>query len=193
MHRHEETSMARIPYPELTSLAPETQKVLEIAPQNITRMLAGSGELFRPFMGFATAMFNRGVLSPALRELVTCRIGYRYDVAYMLDQHELMARSAGVTEAQMEAIRGPLPAPEFSDHDNAALLLIDAQIDHVRPPEELVIRAYDLLGEPGFHELLLIAGFYHLSARYTEALQIDLDAGKGNAIENMKKMAASEA
>jgi hypothetical protein len=36
----------------------------EDPPQNIARMLAGSGPLFEPLMGIATALFSRGSLSP---------------------------------------------------------------------------------------------------------------------------------
>ncbi len=184
--------MALVPYPDPATLSEGARRILAMAPQNIARMLAGSGPLFEPLMGFATAMFSRGNLSATLREAVTCRIGYRYDAGYMIDQHEVMARAAGLTEPQMEALRGPLPSPAFDDHDNAALLLVDAQIETIRPPEEVVLRAYQRLGETAFHELLLVAGFYHLTARYTETLRVEHDArARGNALDSMDRLSGA--
>src|SRR5262249_4351318 len=169
--------MAIIPYPDPASLTEEAKAILGEKPQNLARMLAGSGELFKPLLEFSMAYFRRGVLPPATRECVTCRIAARYNAQYVLKEHEKMARRAGITDEQWRALLGPLPSSAFSDRDNAALLLVDALIEQPRAPEELVLNAYELLGETAFHELLIVSGFYHMVVRYTEPLRIDLDEG----------------
>ena len=70
--------MALVPYPDPTTLSEGAHRILAMAPQNIARMRAGSGPLFEPLMGFATALFSRGSLSATLREAVTCRIMAQY-------------------------------------------------------------------------------------------------------------------
>jgi len=52
--------MALVPYPDPATLSEGAARILAMAPQNIARMLAGSGPLFEPLMGFATALFSRG-------------------------------------------------------------------------------------------------------------------------------------
>jgi hypothetical protein len=148
--------MALIPYPDPETLSPEANALLARLPQNIARMFSGSGNLFKPLIDFAVEFMVRGKMSGKLRELVTCRMGHRYDAKYVLDQH-----------------------------DNAALLLTDALVESPRAPEALVLKAYELMGETAFHQLLLVIGFHHMSVRYTESLRIDLDASaKGNALNN---------
>lgn len=185
--------MALIPYPDPDELPDDVRTILEATPQNIVRMMVGMGGLFKPLMTLAGTFFNHGALAPSLRELLTLRMGHRMGAVYMLRQHDAMARSAGVTEAQMEAIAGPLPSSHFSDAENAAIILIDALIDQVKVSEDLVLDAYALIGETGLHELFVISGFYHLTARYTESLRIDVDGGtKGNALDQMKRLGRLE-
>ena len=181
--------MALVPYPDPTKLSAELQNVLKVMPQNLVRMMAGAGRNFKPLMSLASAYFNNGELSPALRELVVLRVGHRMGARYMLDQHVLLAPSFGVTESQMAAISGKLPSSLFSEKDNAALLLVDNLIDNVRAPEDLVLNAYRLLGETSMHELFMVNGFYQMMARYAESLRVDLDAAQlGSVLGAMKSL-----
>jgi len=184
--------MALVPYPDPTKMSADVQNILKVTPQNIARMMAGTGPIFKPLMSLAIAYFNVGALPPALRELATLRIAHRLGAKYVLDQHALIARSLGVSEPQMGAISGALPSSLFSQKDNAALLLVDNLIDNTRAQEELVLDVYRLLGETAMHELFMVNGFYHMMARYTESLQIDLDAAqKGNSLPAMKALSGA--
>ena len=77
--------MALVPYPDPATLSEGAARILAMAPQNIARMLAGSGPLFEPLMGFATALFSRG--RSRAPHLVKCPLipepyavwGWRYD------------------------------------------------------------------------------------------------------------------
>ena len=90
--------MAHISYPDPETLSPEANALLARLPQIIARMFSGSGNLFTPLIDFAVEFMVRGKMSGKLRELVTCRMGHRYDAKYVLDQHQLMARAEGVTD-----------------------------------------------------------------------------------------------
>lgn len=181
--------MALVPYPDPARLPTETQEILKVSPANITRMYAGTGALFKPMMSLATVFFTNSALSPKLRELLTLRIGHRLDAKYVLGQHAIMGRSEGLTEAQMQAISGPLPSKEFNEAENAAILLVDKLVDGTKAPATAVLVAHRLLGEAAFHEIFVLSGFYQMTARYTESLQIDHDAGtKGNGVDQMKAL-----
>ena len=79
--------MARLPYPDPTSLAETDRALLEsLPPLNIFRMLAGSGPIFQPFMNLLNAYLNDGLLEPELRELVILRIGHKCGSAYEVHQ-----------------------------------------------------------------------------------------------------------
>jgi 4-carboxymuconolactone decarboxylase len=185
----EENKMALVPYPDPTAMSAELQNILKVTPQNIVRMMAGTGPSFKPLMSLASTYFNNGALSPVLRELAALRIGHRLGARYVLDQHALIAPALGVTKPQMAAISGTLPSSVFSEKDNAALLLVDNLVDNIRASEDLVLNVYRLLGATAMHELFMVNGFYQMMARYTESLRIDLDAAqKGNALDGMKSL-----
>ena len=66
--------MARIAYPDPTSLAPETQEMLAKIgdpPMNIFRMLAGGEGLLRAFTRFGNHLLFKTKLDPVLREAAT--------------------------------------------------------------------------------------------------------------------------
>jgi len=44
-------------------------------------------------------------------------------------------------------------------------------------------------GETVMHELFMVNGFFHMMARYTESLRIEVDAAqKGNALDRLKAL-----
>ncbi|MGE3978848.1 MAG: carboxymuconolactone decarboxylase family protein, partial [Nitrospira sp.] len=155
---------------------------------NIGRMFAGSGALHKPLRSLSSVFFNDSAISPKLRELLTLRIAHRMNAMYVLGQHAIMGRGEGLTEAQMEAISGDLPSPEFSEAETAAILLVDKLVDCVKVPENVVLDVYKALGETAMHEIFILSGFYQMAARYTESLRIDHDAGtKGDSLELMRR------
>jgi hypothetical protein len=55
-------AMALVPYPDPATLSEGARRILAMEPQNIARMLAGSGPLFEPLMGFATAVCTENLI-----------------------------------------------------------------------------------------------------------------------------------
>lgn len=171
--------MALVPYPDKEKLEPEVRRIVDEVPFNLVWMMAGMGRLCQPVMTVASVFINQGVLSSRLRELVTLRIAERLNAAYVRAQHLDIAAKCGVTKGELIAVSGAMPSSAFSESENAALLLVDSLVDGIKSPPETIKSVCDLLGESALHELFVISGFYHLTARYTESLEIEIDAGMG--------------
>lgn len=181
--------MALVPYPDEATLSKEAAKILDLAPANITKMMAGMGPTFVPLMKLAATFFNEGALDPRLRELLTLRIGYQLNAKYMIAQHERMAKTLGVTTQEMAAVKEVVPNKVFSEVENKALIVVDQLIFGVKAHEDDLLAAYAALGESAFHEMFVILGFYHMAARFLESLKIEIDAGAhGDPLENMSRV-----
>ena len=168
--------MARIPYPDPSTLSRANRALLEkLPPLNIFRMLAGSGASFQPFMALINAYLNEGVLDPQLRELVILRVGHFCGSAYELHQHERVARSIGVSEAQIAGVAGAVPSPLFSDAENLALTFSDDLAAHVKGDAALLDAAKTCFGDAGVQELIIIVGVYLMVCRYLETLEIEVE------------------
>lgn len=182
--------MARLPYPDPTSLTATNRKLLEtLPPLNIFRMLAGSGPSFAPFMSLINAYLNEGLLDVELRELVILRVGHLCGSTYELHQHLRVSRTLGLSESRIEAAAGALPSSEFSKAENAALALADDLTRHVKADAKIFEEARAHLGDSGVQELIIIVGVYLLVCRYLETLEIELEERdiEGSGLEEIRK------
>ncbi len=177
--------MARLPYVDPASAAPEVRDILARLPVqlNVFRMMAHAETCFRPLLQLGTTILGRQALAPALRELVILLVGKRSPAPYEWTQHVPIARAMGASEAQIEALeRGALDAGCFDERERAALRAAAELLERPRlsdaafaalerhfPPREIV-------------ELLLTVGYYMMIARLLESTAVDLDPPAGTAI-----------
>ncbi|MEX1154092.1 carboxymuconolactone decarboxylase family protein [Parvibaculum sp.] len=168
--------MARIPYPDPASLAPENRALRETLPQlNIFRMLSGSGPSFAPFMALVNAYLNDGLLDTELRELVILRVGHLCGSDYERHQHRRVSRMLGMSEARIAAASGALPSAHLSESENAVLAFTDDQVASVKADAALFAAAHRHLGDAAMQELVIIIGIYLLVCRYLETFEIELE------------------
>src|SRR3954463_3745490 len=109
--------MARIPYPDATALAPETQAQLAKLPAlNLFRMLAGGEGLLHAFVKFGNPLWFKADLPPVLREVAILRVGALSGAHYEVFQHERIARGLGMSEDLIAAIRRGPDDPAVEGH-----------------------------------------------------------------------------
>src|SRR6188472_4007709 len=110
--------MARIPYPDPSTLRPETQEILSRTgdpPMNIFRMLAGGEGLLRAFSRFGNHLLARSKLDPVLREIAILRVGVLSDATYEMYQHDRISRGLGMSEEMLAGIRAGAADPVFDE------------------------------------------------------------------------------
>jgi alkylhydroperoxidase family enzyme len=90
--------MARIPYPE------PSQEFTTLSVQlNPFRMLAHAGTTGKRVLSLGNALLSQLELQPKLRELAILQVAHESGADYEWVQHVALARSAGVTQAQILA------------------------------------------------------------------------------------------
>ena len=110
--------MARIPYPD----PPQEFTTLSVQ-LNLFRMLAHAGTTGKRVLSLGTALLSQLELQPKWRELAILQVSRESGADYEWVQHVPLALSAGVTQAQIEAIeQGSLPSDLFTGQEQQVLL-----------------------------------------------------------------------
>jgi alkylhydroperoxidase family enzyme len=147
----------------------------QLPPLNIFRMLSGTGASFAPFMQFISAYLNEGVLDPELRELVILRVGHLCGSNYEVHQHERVARTLGVSETSISAVKGTLPSTTFNDTQNTVLHFADEQVANVKVSDNTFAATKTCLSDAQMIELTLIVGTYIMVCRFLETMEVELE------------------
>jgi alkylhydroperoxidase family enzyme len=144
-------------------------------PLNVFTTLARHPRLLKRFNVLGGFFLTRGALPARDREIVILRSAWRSGSEYEFGQHVLIARQAGLTNAEIDALaseRGAWPAHE------AALVAVADEVDRQAAISDATWDAlrttYD---EQQMIEVVLLAGFYRMLAGLLNTAGVERDAG----------------
>jgi len=95
---------------------------------NVIRTLAHNPELGQRYFQFGVYVLRFSTLPPRIRELVTLRTATLYDSDYEWTKHVVAARKAGMSDAEIEAVRTGPQAPVWTELERALLTATDQMI-----------------------------------------------------------------
>jgi AhpD family alkylhydroperoxidase len=160
-----------LPYDEwdteaLASLAPGRR----LPPSNVLGLFARHPELATAFLGYNRYLLGGGsTLSPRTRELAILRVAWRRRCQYEWVQHVLIARKAGVTDEEIDAIRAGEPTP------------ITRAVDELEADSGLSDDTYRALAaeldDRQLMDLVFTVGTYGLLAMVLNTFEVELDPG----------------
>jgi len=170
--------MARIPYPD-----PSQEFTTLNVQLNLFRMLAHAGTTGKRVLSLGNALLSQLELQPKLRELAILQVAHESGANYEWVQHVPLALSAGVTQAQIEAIeQESLLGGLFTRREQQVLHFTKgvywdrtisdedfAGITQAFTPREIV-------------ELVFTIGYYTMLARFMKVLAIDIDDPAGERL-----------
>jgi 4-carboxymuconolactone decarboxylase len=144
---------------------------------DIVRLTDGEGHLTGPFnamllnphIGMAlqelgTAIRHRGALSPRSRELAILVVAAHWQCEFELDAHALIGAQAGLTGAELDALRGGGPL-QLQNNEEAAVLAAARKLmltAALAPSDD--DDAASALGPTKLFELSTLVGYYSLLA-----------------------------
>lgn len=123
-----------------------------------------------------TAVRNRTLVPPALRELAILRVAVLNRASFEFEAHVPHAQKAGIPGVKIDALRVLAPraraeAP-FDDDDRLMLDLTDAMTCDVEVPDELFRRMRARFDERGIVEAVTTVAAYNMVSRLLVALHI---------------------
>src|SRR5438270_2836047 len=93
------------------------------------------------WLALSRAVRSQGILEEPLRELIILQVGRLLRADYEWSHHVVIARRAGVTDAQIAALDGAADSPLFRPREQAALTYAAVLTEQARVPDEVFARA----------------------------------------------------
>ncbi|MET0145355.1 MAG: carboxymuconolactone decarboxylase family protein [Ilumatobacteraceae bacterium] len=169
--------MARVPYPDPTTLTPETQRLLsKFPPLNIFRMMAGGEGLLWGFSRLANHLLLTSELDPVLREIAIVRVGVLSGASYEVHQHEGISRNIGMSDELIAAVHAGPDDPVFDERQRLVMRFTDDLVANVRAGDDTFDPLAAQLSLQELQELTITIGFYMAVSRYLETFDIDIEA-----------------
>ena len=171
--------MSRIP---LTGTEQQPEPVREWMARrgnlNVFRLLANAPQVFDGWTQMVDELFDSPTFSQQMREVVILRVAHLQGSRYELGQHVGIARTAGLTEQQINAIldTGDLDAAGFSRTERTALDVVTELCGTHRLTEDSIATAHAVFGDEALTELLMIISCYYGLALVLNAADLDVDA-----------------
>jgi alkylhydroperoxidase family enzyme len=150
----------------------ETQGTL-----NILLQLAHHPEALRPFLGFATALALRGVLTRRDHELVSLRAIWHCQSDFEWGHHVVFGRVAGLTDAEIDRIPSGPTHPAWNEADRLLLLATDELCRTHTVTDATWARLRDALTDAQLVELPLLVGVYTMLSMVANATGVPLEPG----------------
>jgi 4-carboxymuconolactone decarboxylase len=171
--------MSRIP---LTSIEeqpePMRQWMARRGNLKVFRLLANAPHVFPGWTQMVDELFESPTFSRRMREVVILRVAHLQGSRYELGQHVGIARNAGLTDQQINAILDT-DQPDvagFSDTERTALDVTTELCTTHRLRDDSFAAAQVVFGDEALTELLMIISCYYGLALVLNAADLDVDA-----------------
>jgi len=145
-------------------------------PLNIFGSLAHHPDLLRRWLVFAGHVLSKNTIAPRERELLILRTGWNCNSRYEWGQHVLIARSCGLSDAEIERVTVG-PSARWSDVDRSLLTAADELHVDQRVSDDTWRSLSVHLSNEQMLDVIATVGNYHLVAMFLNSLRVELDAG----------------
>ena len=166
-----------MPRTPLADFEPQLKKRLEElwgTPPNLYKALGNHPRLIAAWTEFSKMLRDDTRTPRALRELVILRGAQLMRSEYEWAQHLVMARKAGVTDAQIRSLPAWRTSAEFDAREKAALALAEA-VTQGRVTDEVYAEAMRHFDDHDYVELAAVAAFYAMVGRMLNAMGVQLE------------------
>lgn len=123
------------------------------------------------------AVRDRSTLAPDVREAVVLRIAVLNRAPYEWDAHVRPARSAGLSDAQLGAIRQSEIGGDLTEEQRLALAYTDAITTDLDVSDDLFAAVRTTFDDQQVVELTVTAAAYNMVSRFLVALQVTEASG----------------
>jgi alkylhydroperoxidase family enzyme len=147
---------------------------------NLYRALLHAPGLASAWLDFNNAVRYQTGLGDRARELIIMRIAALNGADYVFDIHRSRyAEPAGVTRAEVDALRDWRKSGLFGPEESALLAYVDAMTRDVAVPDAVFKGLRGHFSERAVVELTVLIAAYNMHTRVLKALQIDPEPEAG--------------
>ncbi|HVR00278.1 MAG TPA: carboxymuconolactone decarboxylase family protein [Mycobacterium sp.] len=144
---------------------------------NAFRLLANAPRVFGGWTQMVDELFDSPTFDLRMREVVILRVAHLQGSRYELGQHVGIARGAGLTEQQIDAIidSANLDTAGFGRAERTALDVVTELCGTHRLRDDSFAAAQGVFGDEALTELLMLVSCYYGLALVLNAVDLDLD------------------
>jgi AhpD family alkylhydroperoxidase len=147
------------------------------ANSTLTMTLAQHPDMARVFYPFGRQLLVNSTLPARQRELLTLRVSWLYQCEYEWGHHLQWARNVGVSDAEIEALKGDTDAFPWGELDLAVLRAVDQLRDRNAIDDEVWTVLAQHLDTRQLMELVLTIGHYVMLSWAIAAWGTELEPG----------------
>jgi alkylhydroperoxidase family enzyme len=130
----------------------------------------------RRWLVFGNHVLSKNTLPPRERELLILRTGWRCRSEYEWGQHVLIAREAGLTDVEIDALAGDDDHP-WSDSDRVLIRAVDELHDDARVSDATWAALSETWDTRQLMDLVFTVGQYHLVSYALNSFGVQRDEG----------------
>jgi 4-carboxymuconolactone decarboxylase len=149
----------------------------EVNPQNLMNTLARHADLVKGWLPFGLRLM-RGVLPPRDRELLTLRTAVRCRSTYEWGQHAVLARSVGISDAEIGWVVTGSEAPGWSALERLLIVAADELHDTSTVSDEVWAGLESHYDERQLIEIPMVVGHFHTIAFAANTLGVAPEEGR---------------
>ncbi len=154
---------------------PSDDELLKSADLNVSRMLAGTGDMSYGFITLVHAIFGTKGIDDTMREIIALRTAKLLHTPYQWQQHATMGKNAGLTPEEIEALASDGAVAGIAvDH-----LLLAQATDELTIDASLTDTTLDRLqeryGDEVTRKLVLTIGFFNFLSRFLNGCRVPLE------------------
>jgi 4-carboxymuconolactone decarboxylase len=124
-----------------------------------------------PLQALGSAIRYHSRLTARTRELAILAVAARWDSEFEWSSHERVAQSVGVTEQELQFLKGCEVPPLSDPVEQAALEAVQAMLDG-DIPDDIFDTAVAEIGRAGLFELSTLVGYYSTLALQMRVFQV---------------------
>lgn len=146
---------------------------------NVTRSWLRHPKSLEAYNSFTVAVAGPGgELARREQELIFLRTAWRARAPYPFSRHKIDGVRAGLTEAEVEALKQPVGAHPWSAADEAMILATDELLTNFMISDDVWLKLAAQLSERQVIEVILAAGRYAILCMLANATGVELEADR---------------
>jgi alkylhydroperoxidase family enzyme len=143
---------------------------------NVARAMVRHPRALAAFRVWATyTMIDKNALAEREREIVAMRTAFKIQAPYVWSRHISYGQKAGLTDAEMAAIKQPIEAHAWSDADLALLRTADALVSTFYVPDEIWAQLTAHFNDEQCMDAIYCCGHFCLLGMFLNTAGVPLD------------------
>jgi alkylhydroperoxidase family enzyme len=143
---------------------------------NVFRALANAETLFPAYMEYVTLLFKPMELDSALERMIVLHVAEVSQCLYAWRQNVIVAKSVGVSQAQLDALElGDLSAHCFRDDQKAAFRFADEVMQLIEVTATTYADTKRFFSDRAITEMMYVVGTYMFLVRLLRTGRVPLD------------------